>query len=149
MAAADHRAPGEDPADDVTAIEQVVADFAAAWDQHDPALLVRDFSEDLDHVSVRGRWQQRRADLARTYVENHAGIWRAVTYEPRVERIRFLRPDVAVVVVRGTFRSVEAADTARATWVMTKEDGRWLCRAFHQTYLQDVPIAPRGSEPAT
>ncbi len=71
-----------------------------------------------------------------------------VTYHLVVERIRFLRPDVAVAIVRGTFRSSSGEDTARATWVMSKEGGRWLCRAFHQTYLQGVPIAPQASAQA-
>ncbi len=142
-------APNHDnAAEDEAAIRRVVAEFADAWNRHDPAALVRDFSEDLDHVSVRGRWQQDRAELEQTYTSNHAGIWKDVAYHPVVEKIRFLRPDVAVAIVQGTFRSASATDTARATWIMSKEDGRWLCRAFHQTYLQDVPIVPqRGDQP--
>ena len=130
-------------AEDEAAIRQVVADYADAWNRHDPTAKVKDYSADLDHVSVRGRWQQSRAELEQTYIDYHAGIWKDVTYHPVVEKVRFLRPDVAVVIVRGTFHSGDAVDTGRATWVMTKEGGRWLCRAFHQTYVQDIPIVPQ------
>ena len=129
--------------EDQVAIRRVVADFGDAWNRHDPTGLVRDFADELSHVSVRGRWQQSRAELEQTYVTNHAGIWKDVTYHPEVEDIRFLGADVAVVIVRGTFRSLSAEDTARATWVMHNEGGRWVCRAFHQTYVQDIPIAPQ------
>ena len=38
--------------------------------------------------------------------------------------------DFAVAIVRGTFESGEARQTARATWVLTKDGGQWRCRAF-------------------
>lgn len=144
MTTGEHVGDRQGHAEDEAAIRQVVADYADAWNRHDPTAKVNDYSTDLDHVSVRGRWQQSRAELEQTYLDYHATIWKDVTYHPAVERIRFLRPDVAVVIVRGTFRSAGAEETARATWVMSKEDGRWLCRAFHQTYVKDIPIVPQA-----
>ncbi len=121
----------------------MVADFADAWNRHDPAAGLAAFADDLDHVSVRGRWQQGRQELQQTHRDYHVTVWAGVTYHPVVEKVRFLRLDVAVAIVRGTFRSAGAAEeAARATWVISKEDGRWLVRAFHQTRLQDAPIAP-------
>ncbi len=149
MTATEHPADSHRRAEAETAIRQVVADFADAWNRHDPPAMVQHFADDLDHVSVRGRWQQGRAELEQTYIHFHATVWKDVMYHPVVEKVRFLRPDVAVVIVQGTFRSAGAtdgpADTARATWTMSKEDGRWLCRAFQQTYLQDIPIAPQAT----
>ncbi len=107
--------------------------------------MVKHFADDLDHVSVRGRWQQGRAELEQTHTQYHATIWKDVSYHPVVEKVHFLRPDVAVVIVHGTFRSGDASEAARSTWVMSKEDGRWLCRAFQQTNLQDIPIAPQAT----
>ena len=148
MTSGEHTTNHQGQAEDEAAIRRVVADFVDAWNRHDPRAKVKDFAEDIDHISVRGRWQQSRAELEQTYLDYHAGIWQDVTYHPVVEKVRFLRPDVAVAIVQGTFRSASATDTARATWIMSKEDGRWLCRAFHQTYLQDVPIVPqRGDQP--
>ena len=130
-------------AEDETAIRPVVADFGDAWNRHDVAAVVAVFADDLEHVSVRGRWQRGRAELERTHTQYHATIWKDVTYHPAVEHVHFLRPDVAVVIVHGTFRAGAATEAARSTWVMSKEDGRWLCRAFQQTNLGDVPIAPQ------
>jgi uncharacterized protein (TIGR02246 family) len=146
MTSREHAIDHQGRAEDQAAIRQVVANFADAWNRHDPTAKVKDFAEDIDHISVRGRWQQSRAELEQTYLEYHAAVWKDVTYHPVVEKVRFMRPDVAVVIVQGTFRSASATDTARATWIMSKEDGRWLCCAFHQTYLQDVPIVPQGGD---
>ena len=132
--------------DDV-AIRQVVAGLGDAWNQHDPAGIVQDFADEMEHVSVRGHWQHTRAELEATYQRNHAAIWANVTYHPVVEQIRFLRPDVAVAIVHGIFRSGDGAEEpARSTWVLSKEDGRWLLRAFHQTYVQNVPSAPQATD---
>ena len=145
MPEAVHPTDHEDQAADEAVIRQVVGNFADAWNRHDPTAMLAAFADDLDHVSVRGRWQQGRAELERTHHDNHATIWKEITYHAVVEKVRFLRPDVAVVIVRGTFRTMSAVDEALATWVMSKDDGRWLIRAFHQTYVQDVPIVPSAT----
>jgi len=145
MTSMDRSDAGPHSPEDEVAIRQVVAGLGDAWNRHDPPGIVQDFAEEMEHVSVRGHWQHTRAELEQTYRCNHAGIWADVTYHPVVEQIRFLRPDVAVAIVHGTFRSGSGAEeTARSTWVLSKEAGRWLCRAFHQTYIQDVPIAPQA-----
>ena len=94
MSGSEAAAPVDRAADEAE-IRRVVAEFGEAWNRRDPAALVRDFADELDHVSVRGRWQRTRAELEQTYVTNHAGIWKDVIYHPVVESIRFLRPDVA------------------------------------------------------
>ena len=124
MPTGEHPVERQGHAEDEATIRQVVAEFADAWNRHDPSAMVRHFADDLDHVSVRGRLQQGRAELEQTYIQFHATIWKDVTYHPVVEQVRFLRPDVAVVIVRGTSRSGDAADTGWATWVTTKENGR-------------------------
>ena len=67
MTIGEHPAESHHGAEDEAAIRQVVADFADAWNRHDPPAIVKRFSDDLDHVSVRGRWQQGRAELEQTY----------------------------------------------------------------------------------
>ena len=145
MSAVEDSAEHHSPTEDGAAIRHIVAAFAAAWNRHDAGAVVQHFADDLEHISVRGRWQQGRAELEQTHTHYHATIWKDVTYHPVVEKVHFLRPDVAVVIVHGTFRSADAAEAARSMWVISKEDGRWLCRAFQQTNLQDVPIAPRST----
>jgi uncharacterized protein (TIGR02246 family) len=60
-------------------------------------------------------------------------------------KVRFVRPDVAVVVVGGG-SSVSGADTTDAgrestvSFVLVEEDGEWLITAFQNTRVSD----PRG-----
>ena len=144
MSTINHVPAHDDRAEDDVRIRQVVADVADAWNRHDPTAALDAFADDRDHVSVRGRWQHSRAELDQTVQDDYATIWREVTYHADVEKTRFLRPDVAVAIVRGAFRTAGGMDEARATWVLSKDDGTWRVRAF-QTDVQDVPIAPPGS----
>jgi uncharacterized protein (TIGR02246 family) len=131
--------------EDESDIRALVSRLGDAWNLHDPPGIVQDFAAEIEHVSVRGHWQHTRSELEATYRRNHAGIWAEVTYHPTVEQLRFLRPDVAVVIVHGTFRSPDAPEEiARSMWVVSKEAGRWVLRAFQQTYVQNIPITPRA-----
>jgi hypothetical protein len=47
--------------------------------------------------------------------------------------------------VLGTFRTTSAVDEARSTWVLSKDEARWRVRAFHRTYVQDIPIVPSAT----
>lgn len=43
-------------------------------------------------------------------------------------------------------RREEDEDVGRSTWVLSKEGGRWRCRAFQQTYVkEDTPRVPRAT----
>ena len=57
------------------------------------------------------------------------------TYE--VDRVVFLRPDVAAVTVRQQYRthSGEVTTAGAPMYVMTKEDGRWLLAANQNTIV--------------
>jgi uncharacterized protein (TIGR02246 family) len=146
MTSSERAATSGDKAADEDSIRSAVEGLGEAWNRHDPQGMVQDFADELEHVSVRGHWQHTRAELEETYRRNHQGIWADVTFTPVVEQIRFLRPDVAVAIVQGVFRSAAGnEEPARSTWVFSKEGEQWLLRAFQQTYIQNVPIAPRSS----
>ncbi|MEV5648595.1 SgcJ/EcaC family oxidoreductase [Nocardia sp. NPDC052254] len=55
------------------------------------------------------------------------------TYE--IDRVVFLRPDVAAVTVRQQYRNRSGVETTAGApmYVMTKEDGRWLLAANQNT----------------
>ena len=69
MIGGEQAADRQDQAEEEAAIRQVIADFADAWNRHDPTAKLKDFAEDVDHISVRGRWQQSRAELEQTYLD--------------------------------------------------------------------------------
>jgi len=61
--------------------------------------MVSAYAEDIDHINVFGEWQKGRATLREELARLHAGPLRDSKKNYTVEKIRFLKPDVAVIQV--------------------------------------------------
>ncbi len=130
--------------DDESAVRNVLAEYAVAWNGHDTAAFGCLFTEDCDYVSVAGvHWKgvqeivQRQAELfqnrSKTAVRTLAGV-----------EVRFSTPDVALVHatwdVTGRSRPTgEAVPVLKeiTTVTMVKTNGKWLITAFHNTESGD------------
>ena len=113
---------------DEVAIEGLVQTFVDGWNAAEGAALARPFAVDADFTNIAGRKFKGRDAIAKGHDEILKTIYRGTQNSAKVESIRFLRPDVAVVDVR--FRFV---GDLRPFWlegsscgmVCTKEDGVW------------------------
>jgi uncharacterized protein (TIGR02246 family) len=135
------------------AVQKVIADFWTAWNQHDAKALVRDFSDDHQHINVFAgfcHWIQRQgvfadqpADLIQmVYARAHRsdGVFgQSQVKNATLEKLRFLRPDVVVAIVETTWHD---NNRSRSTWVLSKEAGRWLVRSFQITAQMDLSKMP-------
>jgi uncharacterized protein (TIGR02246 family) len=130
--------------DDESAVRNVLAEYAVAWNGHDTAAFGRLFTEDCDYVSVAGvHWKgvqeivQRQAELFQNRLKT------AVRTLTGVE-VRFSTPDVALVhatwdVTRRNRPTGEAVPVLKeiTTMTMVKTDGKWLITAFQNTESGD------------
>jgi uncharacterized protein (TIGR02246 family) len=130
--------------DDESAVRNVLAEYAVAWNRHDMAALGRLFTEDCDYVNIAGvHWKgvheivQRQAELFQNRLKT------AVRTLTGVE-VRFSTPDVALVHatwdVTGWSRPTgEAVPVLKevTTMVMVKTNGKWLITAFQNTESGD------------
>lgn len=115
------------------AIRQVLGRFYDGWNSHDVDKMVSVYAEDIDHINVFAEWHKGKASIKEDIQLLHSGRKvrpdgsaapaGAKTYT--IEKIRFLKPDVAVVQVR----SVSTGGNL-GTYVMTKESGKWLVVSF-------------------
>jgi uncharacterized protein (TIGR02246 family) len=126
--------------DDESAVRNVLAEYAVAWNRHDMAAFGRLFAETCDYVNVAGvHWKgvqeivQRQAELFQNRLKTSV---RALT---GVE-VRFPTPDVALVDatwdVTGRSRPTGEAVPALkeiSTMTMVKTNGKWLITAFQNT----------------
>lgn len=110
---------------EVRAIEDVLARFYEGWNTHDADKMVSAYADDIDHINVFGEWHKGRADIKQDLVRFHAGPAKNSHKDYTIEKMRFLKPDVAVVTVR----SVSTVGNI-GTYVMTKETGKWLVVSF-------------------
>lgn len=121
-------------------LAKLVAQWCDAWNRRDAAAFSALFTEDSDYVNVLGAWWKPRSAIAGAHARGFAGPWRGATLQGRIESVRRLGDDVALMHVRWLMTGPPVADgasgTARqslATLVVVRDGARWLIRAAHAT----------------
>jgi uncharacterized protein (TIGR02246 family) len=136
---------------DEEAIQKVLADYVEAWNKHDMTAWGKLFTDDVDYVNRGGGWWKSNKEN----VEGHKLIHnilvkqkQKMTYKSNVEKITFLKPDIAIVHATWewpgfTMPSGEEVKDFKGiiTMVTVKQNGMWLIRALQNTVTSIPPIA--------
>jgi len=135
---------------DEAAIHDIVRRCEAAWNAADGAAWAASFAEDADFVDILGKHHQGRVAIEAGHRHIFATIYKGSRAEYRVERVRFLRPDVAVAFVHARLwsRLAVAVDDprreahigatmsesqARSILMLARAGDRWQIVAFQNT----------------
>ena len=135
---------------DEAAIQKVIADYVEAWNKHDMTAWGKLFTDDVDYVNRGGGWWKSNKEN----VEGHELIHnmlvkqkQKMTYKSNVEKITFLKPDIAVVHATWewpgfTGPSGEEVKDFKGiiTMVTVKRNGTWLIRALQNTVTGTPPM---------
>ncbi len=135
---------GDAQAKDEQAIRQFFANADIAWNHHSAEQLVnpQNTVADADFVNVYGGWNKGRENFAALMGRLQAGPFHDITRHTVVEKIRFVRPDVAVVITTNIDRHGDASPTeSRGTFILSKESGQWLLNSFQNTEIT-TPAGP-------
>lgn len=124
-------------AEEERAVRAVLARFYEGWNAHDADKMVSVYAEDVDHINVFGEWRRGREFLRPEIREFLAGPARASQKTFTIEKIRFVKPDVAVAQVR----SLSAVGNI-GTYVLTKATGQWLVVSFTNVGYELTPTGP-------
>jgi uncharacterized protein (TIGR02246 family) len=137
-----------DPQDE-RAIRKVVQDATDCINRHDFRGQAMFFTEDADSRSPGGNWRKGKAQLEEAFERVGKNVPKNFHYTRRIEQIRFLRTDVALVegIVEmtggtnsdGTHREPFAG---LFQFVMTKDNGRWLIAAVRAIVSPPAPSPP-------
>lgn len=122
---------------DETAILQVFKSLYEAWDAHDADAFVADYTEDASAIQA-GAYRASRDEIRQNMQAGFSSHLKGSTTTNKVLDIRFLNADAAVVVSETGIlfpgeTEAPADRTAMATWVLTRQDGRWLIAAFQNS----------------
>ncbi len=110
---------------DSTEIRDLLARFYEGWNTHDAEKMISVYADDIDHINAFGRWNKGKQAIKEDIIQFHAGPGKNSQKTYTIEKIRFLKPDVAIVQVR----SISAVGNI-GTYVLSKDSGKWLVVSF-------------------
>lgn len=138
---------------DKAAVEAVVANAADAWNRGDAKAFAAHYAEDGSFTNVIGMQLYGREPFVAQHERIFATIYKGSHDTLSIGRIKFLRPDVAVVDVDakvenfkelppGLKAEADGALHTKLQMVMTKENGEWWIAAFHNVAVVPLPAGP-------
>ena len=124
-------------AEDEKAIRNIIQSLADAWTAGDGKKFGEPFAEDADYVVVNGLHLKGREAIAQGHQRIFDTIYKDTKLKAEIRKIRFLRPDIAVVHTQGNIaKKTEAfpgAPGAFPVYILSKENGKWQIVAFQNT----------------
>jgi uncharacterized protein (TIGR02246 family) len=131
----------ENKAEDEALIRKQISLGEQAMNKHDADALAAHLAEDVDHINALGGWNKGREAMRKVWARMFETVWKDDLAMVTPEKIRFLKPDVAVVIARVNHRrrSEATGNLAMATFVMTKKGGQWQVVSFQATPVQKAP----------
>lgn len=122
------------------AVRKVIDEFVGAFNTHDAHGWAAPFAEDGDFTNVTGLTKHGRKEVEERFKVLFAGPLKDAHRTATVRHIRFVKPDVAAVDAEWELAGSRAADGSENpvrkgifTWVMVKQDGRWMFADFHES----------------
>jgi uncharacterized protein (TIGR02246 family) len=136
------------------ALRTFFADADVAWNNHNAQQLTnpQNATADADFVNVYGGWAKGLESFVGIMTKLQAGPFHDVHRQTIVEKIRFIRPDVAVVITTIVDRHGDGTPAeTRGTFVLSKEQGHWLLNSFQNTQITAPPgpvRTPQSTSPS-
>jgi uncharacterized protein (TIGR02246 family) len=139
---------------DEAAISAVITDrFLAGWNAHDAHLFASAFAPDADFTNVRGMSASGRENIEQFHAQAFQKMFMQSHQTAEVKKVRFLKPDVAIVDVRWEMTGALTPDgvsrpvrTGLLDLVFTSSSGSWLIAVMHNVDLTPVAAAPPASK---
>ena len=127
---------------DEAGVRQLFADFHNAFNNHDAHAVAAFCAEDVDYIALTGEHVSGRATVEQHLQPLFAGRLKAMVRTASVQEVRFLHPDIAILV--GSYESRGAISPTGAAipptkgiydWVVVRRAGRWRIALFHEANL--------------
>lgn len=119
-------------ADEDQGIKDRLAEFAAAWNQHDPKALAAVWAEDGDLINPAGRHAKGRQEVEQLFSDEQEGIFKGTSFQITVESVRMLPGDIALVDANWKITAAPGAGQqppmpdGHVFMVMHRESGKWM-----------------------
>ena len=129
-------------------LHAMVYQMEAAWNAADGAAYAALFAEDADFIHILGGYYTGRAAIEAGHRMIFGTIYKGSTVRYSVEKIRFLREDVAVIFLRQYLQFFENRTPreleARPTVVAKRLQDSWQIAMLQNTRISDVGVPATG-----
>ena len=123
-------------------LHEMVYHLEAAWNAADGQGFAEAFAEDADFIHILGGYYKGRAAIEAGHRMILGTIYKGSAVRYSVEKIRFLRPDVAVIFLRQYLQFREGGSPteleARPTVIADKRDGKWQIALLQNTRITEA-----------
>src|SRR6185437_9634371 len=127
---------------DERALHGMVYELEQAWNAADGTAFAAHFADDADFVHILGGYYTGRAAIEAGHRMIFGTIYKGSTVHYRVERVRLLRPDVALIFLRQHLQFLEDGQSreleARPTIVAEKVEDKWRIAALQNTRISEA-----------
>lgn len=122
-------------ATDDSAVRNVLDGVYAAWANNNADAFVELYTEDATSA-LPGSYSNNRDEIRTRMAAGFAGPLKGSRVIDEVQNVRFIGDDAAVVISKsGILMSGETEVPAErwvlASWVLSKQNGKWLIEAYH------------------
>jgi uncharacterized protein (TIGR02246 family) len=131
--AVSHLALADDKATEEQAIRQVAKDYETRWNKHDMNSFADLFTDDAEWVNVVGMVWRGKPEIMKAHRAFHETNFKNRSVYVDDVSVRFIRPDVAVAIVKWKVDGFIAPDGRQfdkgidvSTLVFAKQNGKWL-----------------------
>ncbi|MEU4767019.1 SgcJ/EcaC family oxidoreductase [Actinosynnema sp. NPDC023794] len=126
-------------------LKAVIDGIAEAWADNNPDGFADLYTTDATMVLSGDRFFRGREVIRKVAVEQFKSAHKGTTLLQNIVVSRLLTDDTAVVVTEGGVLAPGQSEPSperalRATWVLAREDGKWLIAAYQNGRLADTPL---------
>jgi uncharacterized protein (TIGR02246 family) len=130
---------------DERALHNLVYQLESAWNAGDGDAFASLFADDADVIHILGGYYSGRETIRAGHRMIFGTIYKGSTIRYSVEKIKFLRPEIAIVFLRQHLEMAEDSVVpevdARPTIVAENIDGKWRIVSLQNTRISEVGTA--------
>jgi uncharacterized protein (TIGR02246 family) len=134
------------PTADESEIQRLIDELTDAWKRGDAEAYGARFLPDATFTNVNGEFYVGRGEFDRRHAEIFRGIFRDTALALTVNKLRFVRPDVAIADIdtevsgsqlrpQGVAVGPDGALRSRLLMALVKEQDTWWIAAYHNVWL--------------
>jgi uncharacterized protein (TIGR02246 family) len=128
-------------------VTQLLKNLEQKWNVYDSSGYARYFANNADFVDVLGRLIHGAEAIKRIHQKNFETIHAGSVVKYEMIDAQKLSENVILAHVRGLLHvpagPLEGENNSTQTWILQNIDGQWKIRAFHNTFVKDMPGVPK------